>query len=287
VVEDNRLPGRPTWQDWSPDLGQHAGGQVLVRFAVWAPNFGVFADARLIADLAARTEAAGWDGWFLWDHVVHISGKEPVVDPWMALALAATSTSRIRLGPLVTPVPRRRPWNLARQAATLDRISGGRAVLGVGSGSERTPEFRGYGEETDLARRASMLDEGLELISELWTGATVHHAGQHYQVDGVAFQPVPVQDPLPIWVGAVWPHPRPLRRAARWQGVATSRLPGPEVIADIRRVVGPDKDIAVPADERPARDWAAAGATWWVRTLRADDAIGDVEAMIDAGPPRD
>jgi alkanesulfonate monooxygenase SsuD/methylene tetrahydromethanopterin reductase-like flavin-dependent oxidoreductase (luciferase family) len=264
------------------------GDQVLVRFAVWAPNFGVFADASLIAGLAARCEAAGWDGWFLWDHVVHVQGDEPVVDPWMALAVAAVATSRVRLGTLITPVPRRRPWNLARQAATLDQLSGGRAVLGVGIGTERTLEFRGFGEETDPVWRASMLDEGLDLIKEAWSGATVHHSGEHYRVDGASFRPVPVQRPLPVWVGAVWPHPRPLRRAARWQGVFPERLPGPEAIAEIRRQIGPDKDIVVSSREHhPAREWAAAGATWWVLSLRADDAIGDVEALIDAGPPRD
>jgi hypothetical protein len=99
---------------------------------------------------------------------------------------------------------------------------------------------------------------------------------------------VPVQDPLPIWVVAVWPHPRPLRRAARWQGVFPERLPGPDAVAEIRRQIGPDKDIVVSSREHhPPREWAAAGATWWVLSLRADDAIGDVEALIDAGPPRD
>ena len=253
--------------------------------ALWAPNFGAFADAALVGDLAARSEAAGWDGWFLWDHVTHLAGNEPVVDPWMALAVAACQTSRIRLGTMVTPVPRRRPWNLARQATTLDRLSHGRAVLGVGAGTERTAEFRGFGEETDLARRASMLDEGLELISAAWSGTPVQHAGRHFRVDGIGFEPVPVQRPLPIWVGAHWPHRRPLRRAARWQGVFPQRLPGPAALAEIRQVVGPGLDIAVAADERPARDWARAGATWWLRTLPADSALSDVEALIDAGPP--
>jgi alkanesulfonate monooxygenase SsuD/methylene tetrahydromethanopterin reductase-like flavin-dependent oxidoreductase (luciferase family) len=256
-----------------------------VRSALWAPNFGVFADASLIGDLAARTEAAGWDGWFLWDHVVHLAGNEPVVDPWMALAVAARDTSRIRLGTLVTPVPRRRPWNLARQAATLDQLSRGRAVLGVGAGTERTAEFSGFGEETGLAERAAMLDEGLELISAAWSGAPVQHAGKHYLVDGVAFAPVPVQQPLPIWVGATWPHRRPLQRAARWQGVFPQRVPGPEALAVVRQVVGPDLDIAVASDDHPARDWATAGATWWLRGLPADAKIRAVEALIDAGPP--
>ena len=145
----------------------------------------------------------------------------------MALALAAKATSRIRLGTVVTPVPRRRPWNLARQAATLDHISGGRAVLGVGAGTMRTPEFRAFGEETEIARRAAMLDEGLEVIDAAWSGAPVHHAGEYYRVDGITFHPVPVQRPLPVWVAATWPHQRPLRRAARWQGVVPERLPGP------------------------------------------------------------
>ncbi len=256
-----------------------------MRCAVWVPNFGAFADASLIADLAARSEAAGWDGWFLWDHVVHLTGAEPAVDPWMALALAAKATSRIRVGTVVTPVPRRRPWNLARQAATLDQVSGGRAVLGVGVGTERTPEFRGFGEETDLGRRAAMLDEGLEVIDAAWSGAPVHHAGAHYRVDGITFHPVPVQRPLPVWVAATWPHQRPLRRAARWQGVVPARLPGPWAITEISRVIGPGKDIVIEADDRPARDWARAGATWWLRCLHGDAVIRDVTAMIDAGPP--
>jgi len=258
-----------------------------VRCALWAPNFGVFADASLVADLAARSEAAGWDGWFLWDHVVYQEGYEPVVDPWMALAVAAAATSRVRLGPLVTPLPRRRPWNVARQAATLDQLSGGRAVLGVGLGTERTREFDGFGEEADLARRAALLDEGLELIADLWSGAPVHHAGEHFRVDGVAFRPIPRQRPLPVWVAAVWPHRRPLRRAARWQGVFPARLPGPEALAEISRAVGPDRDIVVRADGRPARDWARAGATWWLRALPADGAVGEIEALIDGGPPLD
>src|ERR1700733_121057 len=106
-----------------------------MRHALFVPNFGTFSDPSLVADLGARSEATGWDGLFLWDHVVHRSGDEEVVDPWMALALAASRTSRIKLGPLITPLPRRRPWNVARQAVTLDRLSGGRAVLGVGLGT--------------------------------------------------------------------------------------------------------------------------------------------------------
>jgi alkanesulfonate monooxygenase SsuD/methylene tetrahydromethanopterin reductase-like flavin-dependent oxidoreductase (luciferase family) len=257
-----------------------------VQFALWVPNFGSLADLPLLADLAERSEAAGWEGWFVMDHVVHRRGDEPAVDPWMALAVAARGTARMRLGPLVTPLPRRRPWNVARQAATLDRLSQGRAVLGVGIGSERTPEFDAFGEETDLVRRASMLDEGLELLAALWGGEPVHHHGEHYRVDGVRFEPTPLQRPLPVWVGAVWPSRRPLGRAARWQGVFPLGLPGPQAVAEIRRIVGPGKDIAVEGDNRSAQEWENGGATWWLRRLPADLAISQLEAVIDAGPPR-
>jgi alkanesulfonate monooxygenase SsuD/methylene tetrahydromethanopterin reductase-like flavin-dependent oxidoreductase (luciferase family) len=258
-----------------------------VRYGLWVPNYGGLADLSLLAELAARSEAAGWDGWFLQDHVVHQRGTEPTVDPWMALAVAAQATSHIRLGPMVTPLPRRRPWNVARQAATLDRLSGGRAVLGVGIGSERTPEFREFGEVTDLARRSAMLDEGLELLTALWSGSTVHHAGEHYRVGNIRFEPTPVQQPLPVWVAGIWPHPRALRRAKRWQGVFPLALPGPETLAEIAGAVGQDKDIVVLGDHHPATEWAAAGAAWWLHPVAPDEPANDLEALVDAGPPRD
>lgn len=258
-----------------------------MRYGLWVPNYGVLADLSLLAELAARSEAAGWDGWFLQGHVVHQRGTEPTVEPWMALAVAAQATSHIRLGPMVTPLPRRRPWNVARQAATLDRLSDGRAVLGVGIGSERTPEYREFGEETDLARRAAMLDEGLELLGALWSGSTVHHAGEHYHVGSIRFEPAPVQQPLPVWVAAIWPHQRPLRRANRWQGVFPLGLPGPDALAEIAATVGHDKDIVVLGDDHPAREWAAAGAGWWLHPVAPDQPVNDLQALVDAGPPKD
>lgn len=257
-----------------------------MRYALWVPNFGSLADLPLLAELAARCEAAGWDGWFLMDHVVHRHGDEPAVDPWMTLAVAAQATSSIRLGPMVTPLPRRRPWNVARQATTLDRVTGGRAVLGVGIGSERTPEFSGFGEEADLIKRASMLDEGLGLLTALWSGAPVHHVGEHYWVDGVRFEPTPVQRPLPVWVTAIWPSRRPLRRARHWQGIFPLALPGPSALAEIIQTVGEGIDVAIQGDHRPAHEWERAGATWWLQLVPPSQPVRDLEALIDAGPPR-
>lgn len=256
-----------------------------MQAGLWVPNFGALADASLLSDLAVRAEAASWDGWFLWDHVVYSAGDEPTVDPWMALAATARVTSRIRLGPLVTPLPRRRPWNVARQAVALDRLSGGRAVLGVGAGSERTAEFAPFGEETSLNRRAAMLDEGLDLLAAFWGGELVHYAGHHYHVDGVRFAPGPLQQPLPVWVGAVWPNRRPLERASRWQGVFPVGLPGPGALAGVIHIVGKDKNIVVQGDEHPPGQWEEAGATWWLQPVRPDQSVAEVEALINAGPP--
>jgi len=257
-----------------------------VRHGVFTPNFGVFSDAAFVADLAASAESADWDGWFHWDHVVHRGGDEPAADPWMTLALIAANTSRIALGPMVTPLPRRRPWNVARQATTLDHISRGRAILGVGIGATGTPEFDGFAEEVDLRRRGSMLDEGLELVRELWSGEEVDHVGEHYRVQGVTFVPRPVQDPLPIWIAEVWPAQAPLRRAARYQGVVPLRMPGPETLAKVFDVVGEGKEIVVVADSHSASSWEGAGATWMLHGISAFVDRAQVEGMVKAGPPR-
>jgi alkanesulfonate monooxygenase SsuD/methylene tetrahydromethanopterin reductase-like flavin-dependent oxidoreductase (luciferase family) len=237
-----------------------------------------------MADLAARAEQAGWDGWFVHDHVVHLHGDEPTADPWIALAVVARSTSRLRLGPMVTPLPRRRPWNVARQATTLDHVSGGRVVLGAGIGSERTPEYREFGEVTDLRQRASMLDEGLQLLSEIWSGSRVEHAGKHYRVEGATFAPRPVQQPLPVWVAAVEPNARTLRRAGRWQGLFPLAAT-PRSLRQIAAELGPAHDLVVADDDHPPSAWAEAGATWWLQSLQADATGRELEALIDAGPP--
>jgi alkanesulfonate monooxygenase SsuD/methylene tetrahydromethanopterin reductase-like flavin-dependent oxidoreductase (luciferase family) len=255
-----------------------------MRHALFVPNFGTFSDPSLVADLGARSEATGWDGLFLWDHVVHRSGDEEVVDPWMALALVAARTSRIKLGPLITPLPRRRPWNVARQAVTLDRLSGGRAVLGVGLGTHGTLEFTGFSEQEDPVTRGAMLDEALGVIEELWSGEVVHHDGPHYKVEGVRFRPGPVQKPLPIWVAAEWPNRRPLLRASRFQGVVPLRLPGPAALAEVFATVGEGKDVAVKAGGHPVSSWEDAGATWILHEVGSGEPVERVEEIIDAGP---
>ncbi|HEY0166517.1 MAG TPA: LLM class flavin-dependent oxidoreductase [Jatrophihabitans sp.] len=265
-----------------------------MRHAVSVPCFGTGLDAALVADWAASAEAAGWDGFFLWDHLFAFApGPVDVVDPWIALTAAACATRRIRLGTMVTPLPRRRPIVVARQTVTLDRLSQGRLVLGVGIGGGPF-EWDYCGEQTEAVIRGEMLDEHLELLERLWTGEPVHHQGRHYRTAGPDWSavcyPPPLQQPrIPIWVGGTWPGTRPFRRAARWDGVAPMRLDGGWEVADTAAVAarmaslraasspGTDTpyDIAVPGETQgddPGRierhaEHRDAGATWWVEAV--------------------
>jgi alkanesulfonate monooxygenase SsuD/methylene tetrahydromethanopterin reductase-like flavin-dependent oxidoreductase (luciferase family) len=260
-----------------------------VRYGVSMPNFGERLDARRVADWSQAAEAAGWDGFFLWDHLfAFAAGPMDAVDPWIALAAAACATSRIRIGTLVTPLPRRRPVVVARQTATLDVLSGGRLVLGVGIGA-LPYEWDYCGEEPDQRARAAMLDEHLELLSRLWTGEPVSHEGAHYRLAGPEFAavcyPPPVQRPrVPVWVGGVWPGRGPFLRAARWDGVFPMRVGQPWDVADtgavrdavraVRTAPNPF-ELAVPGDTEPDDEarhdrhsaHEAAGATWWIEGI--------------------
>lgn len=129
-----------------------------------------------------------------------------------------------------------------------------------------------------------MLDEGLEVIEALWSGKEVHHRGPHYRVEGVRFVPTPVQDPLPVWVAAVWPNRKPLRRAAHWQGVVPLGLPGPEALSEVFSIVGEGKDVAVKAGGHSVCSWEEAGATWILHEVGPDGTVSELEDLIDGGP---
>lgn len=246
-----------------------------------------------IIGLGLAAEQGGFDGFFLWDHLVHDDRGDgpPVLDPWPLLAVLASQTAQIRLGTLITPVPRRRPWQLARETVTVDRLSGGRLILGVGLGSPAHSEFGLFHEPVSGRVRAEMLDEGLEVLTGLWTGRRFAFSGEHFTVEPVRFRPVPVQQPrIPIWVGGVLPATGPVRRACRWDGMVPLVRRGEEAgradpgdIAKVReqarlaRGSADGFDLVVWADleQEPgevaglAPDYVAAGATWWVESPRS------------------
>lgn len=266
-----------------------------MRHGLFVAPFDGLSDPRVVAELAAVSEDAGWDGFFVWDHVLYRPPVQGVADPWVVLAAAAVATERVLLGPMVTPVARRRPHVLARQATSLDQLSGGRLVLGVGLGLDRSGrELSAFGEELDDRTRAEMLDEGLDLITALWTGERVDHDGPHYRAADVAFLPRPVQQPrIPVWVAGRWPNRRPLRRAARWDGLFLIDTDGgPDDLRSALEVVAAERggldgfEVVVngPPGEDP-RPWADAGATWWLLDPESTDA-GFVIGLAEAGPTR-
>jgi alkanesulfonate monooxygenase SsuD/methylene tetrahydromethanopterin reductase-like flavin-dependent oxidoreductase (luciferase family) len=269
---------------------------MTVRYGVYLPPFGPLGDPRDLVELARRAEAAGWDGVFLWDHVTGARG--PIADTWSTLAAMTQVTERLLIGPMVTPLPRRRPWIVARQAATVSRLSGGRLVLGAGLGSDETGDFSGFDEETSERRRSARLDEGLGLIRRIWAGEEIRHEGEHYRVSLDAASPEP--HPLPIWIGSSTGHPRVRERAARADGIFPN--PGERTLTagDVRELAARmprDRpfDIVVPGNASPAWDepqhadlagLAEAGMTWWLESLFWLDSLELSLKVVDAGPPR-
>ena len=281
-----------------------------MQFAINTPNFGSFADARLLAELAREAEDAGWDGFFVWDHIGGSSLQAiPMADPWVALTAMAMATSRIKLGPIVTPLPRRRPWKLARESVTLDHLSQGRLILGVGLGSDSFfKEYSTYGESPDDKLHGAMLDEGLDVLVRLWSGERVSYTGQQYQIHDAQFLPTPLQQPrIPIWIAGVWPFKKPFQRAARWDGVCPLKHPSQlmqpddirQMLASIRQFRVNNGSFAVLASGNTSgtehqkdldliMSYVEAGATWWQESFAGTDSeeLEAVRTRIQQGPPR-
>ena len=280
-----------------------------MRYAIDIPNFGHWSDPRNVADFARQVEEAGWDGLSVWDHILIWDGNE-VADPWILLAAAASATERITLMNLVAPLPRRHPWKLAREAVSLDLLSSGRFVLGVGIGWPTDPEFTRFHQEEDLRVRGDMLDEGLDILAGLWSGEPFSYDGEHYTIEEVTFLPKPLQEPrIPIWVAGMWPGGRPFRRAAKWDGVAPIGYDGtgypviePDQLRDILDLIGKHRQANGPYDATIANMWLGdrakardqiaeleeAGATWAREYWDPDSGMPWEDWLTEmmAGPPR-
>ena len=249
----------------------------MARRGIFLAPFEALADARVLARLAARAEQAGWDGFFLWDHVDYRAPVHALADPWVSLAAIACATERIVIGPLVTPPARRRIHKLARETVTLDRLSGGRLVFGAGLGSDNSGEFSKFGEVADARERAALLDDGLHRLAAYWAGE---------------FEPRPLQQPrIPVWLAARWPNRRPVRRALEWDGLFPIDLPDADALAELTGEVraarsGDDRPFEIvvtnPAGTDPA-PWEAAGATWCLTGFGPQPELAEVEAAIDDG----
>lgn len=276
-----------------------------MHYGIYLANVDETSDPTLLAELAHEAEEEGWDGVFIWDH---IGGPQRAVDPWVALTAMAMRTQAVKLGPIVTPVARRRPWKLARETVTLDHLSGGRLILGVGLGWG-PEEFSTFGEDGTPRVRAEKLDEGLAVLTGLWSGEPFSYSGKHYQVEGVCFLPRPVQSPrIPIWPCGAWSDKKaPFRRAAQWDGVVAIADPRqnrailPEEVPAIRAYVQQHRTTDEPFDvtiilwsegDRSAREqeetarYAEAGVTWWIEDLSSERfPLEEARKRLHKGPP--
>jgi len=274
-----------------------------MKFGIYAPNFGnTFGNPKLITKLAVEAEKSGWDGFFLWDHIVNTEGFQNTVDPFIALTSVAENTEKINIGTTVTPVTRRRPWKLARETVTLDILSEGRLILGVGLGGPS--EFSLMNEETNLRILAKMADEQLELLNGLWSGEDFSYAGKYYKIDKVKFLPRPVQKPrIKMWGAGTWPKKGPFKRAAKLDGVVplSEDYRNPLTPDDYRNMIGYMKKhgLRYPYDiveisfdatkssdkEISILDFQDAGVNWWLELVSDwNGGYEEIREIIMQGP---
>jgi alkanesulfonate monooxygenase SsuD/methylene tetrahydromethanopterin reductase-like flavin-dependent oxidoreductase (luciferase family) len=279
-----------------------------MRYGLDIPIAGEYADPHKLAALAAEAEEAGWDGFFLWDVLfAKDQSSVPVTDPWIALAAIAMRTQRIRIGAFLTPLPRRRPWMVARQTVALDYVSHGRLIFGAALGYQSL-DFIPFGEEYDPRLRAEKLDEGLEILQRLWSGETFSFHGRHYHLQEAQMLPRPLQSPrIPVWLAGGWPNRKPLQRAARWDGIylmtvnqTTGKLLTPEEVQEINAYIKTYRPGVEPFDvaingELPANPdegaemilaYSEAGATWWIEYEGSAQSFEEYQTRIRRGPPR-
>ncbi len=278
-----------------------------MHYGLYVPNFGRAAHPRVLAKLAMEAEKSGWDGFFLWDHLVEWDKLLPIYESFTSLAAMALSTERVRIGTTVTPLPKSKPWIVARQTATLDHLSNGRLIMGVGLGAEESTDYERFGETADNRVLGEKLDEALGIITGLWTGKPFSYQGKHYQVEKTVFLPPPEQKPrIPIWVGGFWPRKGPFNRAAKWDGVIPLRLPEklaePKDIKDIIAYIEKHRTSTThfdvvnigwtsgrnrKRDKEKVAPYAEAGITWWLESLyMKQDSPEKMHKRIRQGPPK-
>jgi len=281
-----------------------------MQFALSFPNVGTYGDARTLADLACLAEEAGWDGFFLWDTIHYQAEEKAVCDPWIALAAIAIRTERIKIGTMVAAPTRRRPWKMARETVTLDHLSKGRLILGVGAGDESDRGFTDFGEERDVRKRARLLDESLDILQGLWSGQPFSYNGEHYHIKEITFLPPPLQTPrIPIWIAGIWPRKGPMSRAARFDGMnavikhdessfadlTPTEIHQLKLYMDEHRTSPTPFDIVISGpvfdavhDEQAGamlRAYVTAGATWCLESIWPQRDFDSLRASIRQGPP--
>ncbi|MFX0016143.1 MAG: LLM class flavin-dependent oxidoreductase [Promethearchaeota archaeon] len=273
------------------------------KFGVYIANYGVFTDPQEYIKLSIIAEESNWDGFFIWDHIyLNKDNPEPTFDPWILLASVAAKTEKLRMGTTVTALARRRPWKIARETVSLDRLSNGRLILGVGLGVDT--EFSDFGENSDPQVRGKKLDEALDILVGLWTGEPFSYQGEYYRMNEVQFIPKPIQESIPIWVGGTWPNKKPFKRAAKFNGIFPLREGfneplWPDDMKEIIKFIKLHQKIpksfdvihtVVTSTKKEENQWIhdyiEAGVTWIVECIYPGrDSIKNIQKIVQQGPP--
>jgi alkanesulfonate monooxygenase SsuD/methylene tetrahydromethanopterin reductase-like flavin-dependent oxidoreductase (luciferase family) len=271
----------------------------MVNFGIYLSTYHTTGNIHDLIELAELAEEHGWDGYFLWDHILTGEGYD-VIDPWVALSAIAVRTNKLTLGTTVTPLPRRRPWKVAREIASLAQLSNNRVVLGVGLGGGI--EFSSFGEENDPRIRVEMLDESLDIIQGLLSGEKFSFQGKHYQIDEAQFTPA---TDISIWVGGQWPNKKPFKRASRYQGTfpisVEERLLSADEVRELMAYVRKQNlqlsddfelILALYSFDEPEKNeylkaYVEAGLSWYLEMLhpwRGD--LDELKHIVKRGPPQ-
>ena len=280
-----------------------------MNFAVSLPNYKKYADVHLLIKMAKEAETAGWDGFVIWDHEA-AGGKSPVTDPWVTMGAIAAQTHKMKLGIIITQLAKHSPWKIAKEAATLDQLTDGRFILGIGLGFALEREFKVLGDEHKEKARKAVLDEILEILGDLWTEDDYKISDEHFKED----QPQPDRKKkrpvyIPIWMAGLWPDRLQFRRVAQWNGVLPiakgyeyNNMMLPEAINDVIEFVGSHRTVDEPfdiihagitsgvdheKDKEIIETYRQAGVTWWMEAITPGRApVEKIIERIKAGPPR-
>jgi len=277
-----------------------------MKFGLLFGNFGEYFDPKLMIELAITAEKSGWDGIFIWDQVLGFIDVDVAMnDPWVVLGAIASKTSKIKIGPMMTPIPRRRPWKLARETITLDHLSNGRLILSVGIGFPLELEYGYFGEDHDPILLQEKLKEGMIILEGLWTGEAFHFNGAHYNLKEMKFLPKPFQIPrIPVWIAIIGKHESRIKQAIKWDGVIPIEKDytciSLENLKDIKKkveifrvkrkdfdyVVIGESDLFIDKKSKIITQYHAAGATWWLESIHEwRFSLKETRKLIQSGPP--
>jgi alkanesulfonate monooxygenase SsuD/methylene tetrahydromethanopterin reductase-like flavin-dependent oxidoreductase (luciferase family) len=260
-----------------------------VHHALSLPPFGVLSDPSALVDVAIAAEERGWDGVFLWDHLLRpLEQATEIADPWIMLSAIAVATARVRIGPMVTPIARRRPLKLAREVATLDMVAHGRLTLCLGLGVDSGGELTKTDEELDPSVRGSMLDEGVVLLDQMLRGEHVTHRGEHFMVDGITLSPTGAQSPrVPFWMAARGANAKPVRRAARYEGLCPTVIT-PQRFSELVEIVATERSstddfvfAVMTTSEHRLSEYERRGANWAIHEAQPHYTMVEIMEIVN------